>query len=95
MTRFVSDAVGVRSKSGGGLTSKDMKKNMEKFLQTGKHPDVERAKMANTDRIHPLPIHDANRDFVFLELQIAGRPLGKLVIELFVDLMPVGAQHLR
>lgn len=43
---------------------KDMKKNMQKFLETGVHPDVEqqrkRAAESSSSNV-PLPLHDPNR----------------------------------
>lgn len=82
MTRFVGDAVSVR-KGKGGFTSKDRQKALQKFVETGSHPDIERAQqMARTDRIVPLPEHDPNRDFVFLDWTLGGKPLGSLIIEL-------------
>ncbi len=33
MTRFCGDAIGVRSKGASAYTKKDLRKNMEKFIQ--------------------------------------------------------------
>jgi hypothetical protein len=35
MTRFCGDAVSVRTKGTSAYTGKDLKKNMQKFLETG------------------------------------------------------------
>lgn len=44
-TRFVGEAIAHRSgRAKTSYTSKELKKNMEKFLETGVHPDLERAK---------------------------------------------------
>lgn len=41
MTRFVGDAIGVRSgRPKSNLTTAEIKKNMEKYLETGVHPEV-------------------------------------------------------
>jgi hypothetical protein len=44
-TRFVGEAIAHRSgRAKSTYTNKELKKNMEKFLETGVHPDLERAK---------------------------------------------------
>jgi hypothetical protein len=44
-TRFVGEAIAHRSgRAKSSYTNKELKKNMEKFLETGVHPDLERAK---------------------------------------------------
>eukprot|EP00199_Chlamydomonas_sp_CCMP681_P002841 CAMPEP_0119105896 /NCGR_PEP_ID=MMETSP1180-20130426/3736_1 /TAXON_ID=3052 ORGANISM="Chlamydomonas cf sp, Strain CCMP681" /NCGR_SAMPLE_ID=MMETSP1180 /ASSEMBLY_ACC=CAM_ASM_000741 /LENGTH=313 /DNA_ID=CAMNT_0007091073 /DNA_START=26 /DNA_END=967 /DNA_ORIENTATION=+ len=96
MTRFCGDAIGVRGGRPTGLTGKDIKKNMQTFIETGIHPDVVSSRaQAKADSIPPLPEHDANREFMFLELKQGGEDLGRLVIELYGDHIAVGANHLR
>lgn len=98
-TKFEGDAIGVRGKFKSFLTGKEMRKNMEKYLETGVHPDIERqqaeaAKEAGEGYVS-LPDHDAHRPFVFWDLTINKQPAGRLVIELYEDLHPTGANHLR
>ena len=76
----MGDAIAHR-KGGKGptVTGKSMKKNMEKFLATGVHPELERAHL---DRMkdhasRPLPEHDQNRPFVFMDLSVGSKPIGE------------------
>jgi cyclophilin family peptidyl-prolyl cis-trans isomerase len=97
MTRFVGDAIGVRGGKPKGTSSSQIKKNMETFLETGVHPEVERVQREQREelKIYSLPDADINRAYVFLDITISGKPAGRLVVELFDDLIPVGAGHLR
>ncbi|KAI8469138.1 MAG: hypothetical protein J3K34DRAFT_522411 [Monoraphidium minutum] len=96
-TKFEGDAIGVRGKVKAGLTGKEMRRNMEKFLETGVHPEIERAQReADGDTGYvTLPDHDQHRPFVFWDIAIDNKPAGRLVIELYEDLHPIGANHLR
>lgn len=139
-TKFVGDAVGVRSGKGKvGLSRKDMQDNMKKFLETGTqcnaplrkraaasgfhsclsgcflaihkppitvtagtpllfagvHPEIERSRQANASLVQPLPDPDTHRPHVFLDVTIAGRPAGRLIIELFDDLAPAAAARFK
>ncbi|KIZ04998.1 hypothetical protein MNEG_2960 [Monoraphidium neglectum] len=96
-TKFEGDAVGIRGKTKVGLSAKEMRKNMEKFLETGVHPEIERQQReaAGDTGYVSLPDHDQHRPFVFWDLTIDNKPAGRLVIELFEDLHPNGANHLR
>ncbi|GBF98906.1 hypothetical protein Rsub_11544 [Raphidocelis subcapitata] len=98
-TKFEGDAIGVRGKVKVGLTGKEMRRNMEKYLETGVHPEIERAQReaaADRDGGHvSLPDHDPHRPFVFWDLTVDNKPAGRLVIELYEDLHPAGALHLR
>ncbi len=79
MTRFVGDAIAQRSgRTASTYTSKDLKKNMAKFLETGVHPDLERARRdASTSAgMVPLPDLDINRPFVFMDISIDNKPAG-------------------
>jgi hypothetical protein len=65
-------------------------------MHAGVHPEVQKAQeRARKDSVPSLPIHDPNRDHVLLEIAVGGRVLGRLVIELFNDLLPAGSNHLR
>lgn len=93
-TRFVGDAVAVRGKS-KGYTSKDQKKDMETFLATGVHPEVERARAAQQEIVPPLPERSTQRHHVFMDIAVNGQVRGRLVIELFDDIAPVAAMAFR
>lgn len=101
-TKFEGEAIGVRGKDKYGLSAKQMRKNMEIYQATGVHPEVERrerearaeAAAAGSGQVS-LPAHDPHRPFVFWDVTVDGRPAARLVIELYEDLHPAGALHLR
>jgi hypothetical protein len=77
MTKFCGDAISVRSgRAKSTYTGKDLKKNMEKFLATGVHPELERAKQESSSLVVPLPDLDVTRPFVFLDISIDNKPAG-------------------
>jgi hypothetical protein len=85
-TKFEGEAIGVRAKAKSGLTGKEMRKNMEKFLETGVHPELERqareaAAEGGSGRVS-LPDHDPHRPFVFWDLTIDNRPAGAHEVEM-------------
>ncbi|KAI3425174.1 hypothetical protein D9Q98_008944 [Chlorella vulgaris] len=94
MTRFDSEAIAVRAKA-KGYTSKDRKKDMEAFLATGVHPEVERVRKAQQDIIPPLPERSTQRPHVLLDITINKQPRGRMVIELYDDIAPVAVQHFK
>lgn len=49
-----------------------------RFLETGMHPEVERAWREEQLALHPLPAIDVHRAFVFLDISIANKPQGEL-----------------
>lgn len=78
MTRFVGEAVGHRKGTGNSNTGKSRQKKLEKFLETGTHDDIERAKLLNENsRIPLLPDFDPNRSFVFMDISIASKHVGE------------------
>ncbi|PSC70113.1 peptidyl-prolyl cis-trans isomerase H isoform A [Micractinium conductrix] len=93
-TRFVGDAIASRAKA-KGYTSKDMQKDMEKYLETGVHPEVERARLAQQEVIPPLPERSTQRPHVFLDVEGNKKTQGRLVVELFDDVAPVAVTHFR
>ncbi|PRW33518.1 hypothetical protein C2E21_7678 [Chlorella sorokiniana] len=93
-TRFVGDAVAVRGKA-KGYTSRDQKKDMETFLATGVHPEVERARAAQQEVVPPLPERSTQRHHVFMDISVNGQVRGRFVIELFDDIAPVAAMAFR
>ena len=49
---------------------------MEKFLATGVHPEVERARAAQQDVIPPLPERSTQRQHVFMDVSVGGQVKG-------------------
>ncbi|KAF6253324.1 hypothetical protein COO60DRAFT_1643255 [Scenedesmus sp. NREL 46B-D3] len=93
-TRFVGEAIAHRSgRAKSSYTNKELKKNMEKFLETGVHPDLERAKQS-AGVVVALPDPDTQRPHIFLELTVDNRNVGRLVVEMFEDMAPAAARHL-
>lgn len=75
MTRFVGDAKDVRDgRKKLFPTSKEMKKNMEVFKRTGKHPALDASR--NSDSLPPLPERDMNRPHVFIDVNQGNENLG-------------------
>ncbi|KAK9830661.1 hypothetical protein WJX74_001175 [Apatococcus lobatus] len=92
-TRFVGEAVGVRAgRAKAGLSAKQMAKDMEHFQKTGRHPAIP-SRSEQDFGLPPLPIPIIHRPHVFLDLKAGSRPLGRLVIEIYEELIPVAAQH--
>ncbi|GIL54656.1 hypothetical protein Vafri_10384 [Volvox africanus] len=94
-TKFVGDAVSVRRKAAPNDTVKGIKRNLDKFLETGVHPEIERMRQERANQLPVLPDLDVHRPYVFLDITLAGKPLGRLVIELYDDIVPVAANHFR
>ena len=62
MTRFLGDSVSVRGgKGGSGESMKQRKKNMEKFKETGQHPELDRMQKSIDKQIPALPLLDVHR----------------------------------
>lgn len=79
-TKFVGDAISVRAgRAKSSYTSKDLRKNMDKYLETGRHPDIEKARQENasSSAIVPLPDVDPHRPYVFMDISIDNKPAGK------------------
>jgi hypothetical protein len=75
MTRFVGDAKDVRDGRKRLFPStKEMRKNMEIFRRTGRHPALEGS---SADRLPPLPERDMNRPHVFLDVKQSKDSLGE------------------
>ncbi|KAG2435967.1 hypothetical protein HYH02_011681 [Chlamydomonas schloesseri] len=95
-TRFVGDSVSVRAgKKSSGTSAREIRKNIDKFLETGMHPELERMRQEHTLQIPALPDLDINRPFVFMDISVANKPLGRLVFELFEDHVPQAVTHFR
>ncbi|GMH39847.1 hypothetical protein BSKO_07751 [Bryopsis sp. KO-2023] len=97
MTRFVGEALGVRSgRQRATYSNAELRKNMELFLKTGVHPDVEKAREARRQPVvATLPETNVTRPNVFLDVAIGGKSAGRLVVELFDDLVPLGVAELQ
>ena len=91
MTRFVGESLSTRpGRSSKALLGKDRDKAMKEFLETGKHPIIEKTVQENaSSALQPLPTLDINRPHIFLDLQQQGKPLRRIIVELFEDLFPV------
>jgi hypothetical protein len=96
MTRFVSEAIGHRSsKSGvGGGGDKARRQELEHFLKTGVHPSSQAAAAAAAEGPLPLPAPVDTRPHVFLDFAHGSRPLGRAVVEVFDDTVPLAAAQL-
>lgn len=68
--------VSVRRKAKPNDTVKQLKKNLEKFAETGVHPEIERLRQERNNAIPALPDLDINRPFVFLDISVGNKPLG-------------------
>lgn len=67
---------------------------MQHYLATGFHPEVHAA--ATADTLQPLPPPDTTRPHVFIELKYgSSRILGRLIVELFTDVVPLPASEFR
>ncbi|KAK9830131.1 hypothetical protein WJX72_009927 [[Myrmecia] bisecta] len=94
MTRFVGDSLAVRAgRKKGGITSKQMKKEMEEYLATGVHAALAEASTSRSQQVAALPDKDVRRPFVFFDIKVGRKILGRLVIEIFEDMLPVTARH--
>eukprot|EP00887_Chlorella_sp_A99_P000074 scaffold16.g74.t1 len=95
MTRFVGDSVSARRKA-KGYSTKDRERDLERFKETGYHAEAERIRAASgAATILPLPEPSTARQYAFLDLELGGKPLGRLVIELFDDVVPVAVAAFR
>ena len=87
MTRFVGEAKDVRQGRVKRFpTSKEMKKEMEIFKRTGRHPALEGN---NDDNLPALPERDMNRPHVFLDIRHGDADLGMASIFCRLCKMPV------
>lgn len=58
------------------------------------HPEVQRLRNAGNHTVPPLPPPKPTRPRIFLNLTISKRAAGRVVIELFDDIVPAPAGHL-
>lgn len=97
MTRFVADAIAHRhggggARKGGGEAAR--KAELDEFKKTGVHPEQRAARASAADAPLPLPPADPSRPHLALDLALDGRPLGRAVVEVFEDAVPLAAAQL-
>ena len=61
---------------GGRAKGPNLRKDMEVFQKTGKHPEVEAAKAAQASTIPALPDRDVHRPHVFMDFKQGDKLLG-------------------
>lgn len=78
MTKFESEAIGVRSgrQKSGLPTVKERKKEMEQYLKTGVHASAERAKVQSAAALPTLPERDPHRPHAFMDFRVGTKTLG-------------------
>ena len=79
-TRFVSDAVAVRSgRQRSSFSARELRRDMDAYCETGVHPDIERAVQQHVDypAEKPLPPFRHDRPFVYFDFSIAKEPIGR------------------
>ncbi len=78
--QFCGEAISARSgRKRATYTSKELKKDMEVFLQTGVHPHLQRVQQqaaAGDDTLTPLPDPDPSRPHVFMDITVDNKPAG-------------------
>jgi hypothetical protein len=73
----VGDAVGQRNGRAKGTSMKDLKKEMDKYLQTGRHSEVEAARRRRAEEtIFVLPVRNVSQPHVFLDITAGKQLLG-------------------
>lgn len=93
MTKFESEAIGSRGKGYKSYTMKERKKDLEEFQKTGKHPEIEQVQERQArDLLRALPEPDAGRPRTYLQFSIGKEVVGKVVFEVFQDMVPLPAR---
>ena len=82
MTRFVGDAIGVRGRATGAVTSADRRRELDEWRRTGRHPELDAAAASAAAADRPLP-RDADAPHVFL--QFGPSPSPRLVFQVFEE----------
>jgi len=86
-TKFESEAIGIRAgRQKKGPSLKDLKKEMETFQKTGKHPALEGR---DAHVLPTLPVRDPNRPHVFLSFASGKADLGRVLVEVFEPELPI------
>ena len=91
MTKFDGEAIEQRGgRSKGNLpTQREQRKEMEKFLKTGRHPG--KSLMAHEHTVVPLPERDPHRPHCFFEFRRGKHALGE---HKALALLPLPLQYL-
>lgn len=86
-TKFESEAIGNRDgRQKKGPSLKDLKKEMETFQKTGKHPALD----GRDQHVLPtLPVRDPNRPHVFFAFSSGKADLGRVLVEVFEPELPI------
>ena len=85
MTKFVSDSLAARSGRSRGFTAKDRRKELEQFQATGVLPSTSGRNEASLPQV---PESKHSRTHIFFDYSIGGKDVGRVVVELFIDLLP-------
>jgi hypothetical protein len=78
-TKFVGEAVSQRSgRFKSSFTQRELKTMMEKYLETGVHPEIDRLERLQTGdvKVFPFPDPDPHRPYLFLDISIGSKPAG-------------------
>lgn len=85
MTKFVSDSLAARSGRSRGFSSKDRRKELEHYQTTGVLPSTSGQDEGSLPQV---PESKHSRTHVFFDYSISGKQVGRVVIELFEDIVP-------
>jgi hypothetical protein len=79
LLQFCGEAISARSgRKRATYTGKELKKDMEVFLQTGVHPHLQRVQQdaGSNEVMVALPDPDPSRPHVFLDITVDNKPAG-------------------
>jgi len=85
MTKFVSDSLAARSGRSRGFTAKDRRKELEQFQATGILPSTSGLDEGSLPQV---PESRHSRTHIFFDYSISSKHVGRVVVELFEDLVP-------
>lgn len=85
MTKFVSDSLAARSGRSRGFTAKERRKELDTFRATGVLPSTSGRDEASLPQI---PESKVSRPHIYYDYSMNGKHIGRIVIELFSDLIP-------
>jgi len=77
--QFCGEAINSRSgRKRSTYTSKELRKDMEVFLETGVHPHLQRVQQdaGSSDVLTALPDPDPSRPHVFMDITVDNKPAG-------------------
>lgn len=81
LLQFCGEAISARSgRKRATYTGKELKKDMEVFLQTGVHPHLQRVQQdpGSNEVMVALPDPDPSRPHVFMDITVDNKPAGLL-----------------